>query len=119
MADGKNGDLFLFTSESVGEGHPGEQLTNINIDLYKIIAGQIILPWKRNHGKVVKVCISYSFSLPHGQSVLVSFRDYDRQQNQLRVKNAPSLIPSLHEYTSLMWWFMPWGHTCTYCTSFI
>ena len=43
MADGKNGDLFLFTSESVGEGHPGEQLTNINIDLYKIIAGQIIV----------------------------------------------------------------------------
>ena len=43
MADGKNGDLFLFTSESVGEGHPGEQLTNINLDLYKVITGQILL----------------------------------------------------------------------------
>ena len=52
--------------------------------------------------KVVKVCISYSFSLPHGQSVLVSFRDYDRQQNQLRVKNASSLIPSLHEYIDVV-----------------
>ena len=36
MADGKNGDLFLFTSESVGEGHPGEQLT-IDLDLYNLL----------------------------------------------------------------------------------